>query len=227
MGRRRRKGRPIKTLLAVSFVLGALLGAVLTSVLMQSRPILELLPGEVYARSITIVGVDERGNGKLATLKVEIKPGSGRMGVMVPPYENEDAQRAMARAKSAAASEVGYSLDRVDILVSIENLSSETTFSGPSASASIALLILAAIRGKENKVPNLVRQDVVISASINSIGRLEPVGKILQKYQTVREAGSYKIFIVSKYQAEDLNGYSGISIEKVADLKQLAELSLR
>ncbi len=224
--RRRKKGRSIKVLLAVSFVLGALLGAVLTSIFILGNPSLELAPRDVYRRSITIVGIDRDGNGKLATLTVELRPGSGHLALAIPPFENDDSQRSAVTARSAAASETGYKLDRVDITVSIDNLTPDTTLSGPSASASIALLILATIRAQENKVPNRVRPDVVISASINSLARLDPVGVIAKKYDALKGSGEHWIFIISKYQAEQLTEYPSISMERADDLKQLAELAL-
>ena len=223
--KRRRKGQPIKAFLAVSFVLGVLLGAVLTSIWLQN-PAIELSPGEVYTRSITIVGVDKEGNGHLATLTVELRAGSGHIGFAVPPYESEDTQRTAVVARSAAESAAGYSFDGVDILISVEDLAPDTTLTGPSASAPISLLILATVRASENKAPNLVREDAVVSASINSIGRLEPVGQIEEKYLTVKEADNYSLFIVSKDQADHLADYPGISVGKAVDLNALAEMVL-
>ena len=219
-------GKSVKVLLAVTFVIGALLGAVLTSILIQGNPSLELAPGDVYRRSTTIVGIDRDGNGKLATLTVELRPGSGHLALAIPPFENDDSQRSAVTARAAAASEAGYNLDRVDIVVSIDNLTPDTTLSGPSASASIALLIMATIRAKENKTPNLVRADVVISASINSLARLDPVGGIVKKYNALRGSGEHWTFVISKYQAEQLTEYPGISVERADDLRQLAELAL-
>lgn len=221
MARKRREKRSlISTFLILSFVLGTILGAVLSSIWVKAGPSLEL--EGVYERSMTIVGVDEDGHGKLATLVVELRPGSGHLGLAVPPYENDETQRAAVVARAAAGAEAGYNLDRVDIVISIENLTTETTMSGPSASASMALLMFATIRASENKTPNLVRQDAVVSASINSIGRLEPVGSTEEKYRTVREPGVYTLFVVSKDQARSLNDYPGISVEGAMDLNELA-----
>lgn len=227
MARKRRAKRSIiSTFLIVSFALGAIFGAVVSSILLQGNPSLVLSPGDVYTRSITIVGIEQGGIGKLATLTVELRPGSGHLSVAVPPYENDDAQRAAVIARTAASSASGLNLDHVDILVSVENLSEETTVSGPSSSASVALLMLATINASEGKAPNNVRQGIVISASINEVGRLEPVGSIDAKYQAVAEAGVYNVFVVSKNQVNINSGSPDVSIEKVVDLNELAGVVL-
>ncbi len=227
MARRKRgKKSPITVFIIVSFLLGTLLGITIAFSLIQGKPSLELSPGEVYTRRMTIVGIDKNGHGKLATLIIELRQGSGRLGFLIPPYENEDTQKSAIVARTAAGFTTGYNLDMVDILISIENLTPDTTLTGPSASGSIALLILSVIRARENKVPNVVRQDTVISASINSIGRLEPIGWITEKYRTVSEAGTYTLFIVFEGQEGMLEDHTGIPIKGAANLEQLAEFVL-
>lgn len=228
---RSKKGneRPLlATFLAVSFVLGALLGAVIASTWIQGVPSLQLSEGEVYIRSITIVGVDKTtGEGRLATLTVELRAGSGRLMIAPPPYENEDTQAAALKARKAADQEItqrlNLNLDESDVIISIENLSDETTIAGPSASASVAVLIVAAVNASEGETPNQVRQDVVVSASINEVGRLEPVGEIAQKYQAVRDAGTYTCFVVAEDQPGNLPNYPGISVVKIRNLSDLVD----
>ncbi len=231
MPRSRKRGseRPLlATFLAVSFVLGVLLGAVLASTWIQGLPTLQLSPGEAYTSSITIVGVDKAtGEGRLATLTVELRAGIGRLLVSVPPYENEDTQQAALDAKTAAASVTGYNFSQVDIIISIENLSSETTIAGPATSAAVAVLIVAAARARDNVKPNEVRQGVVISASINAVGKLQPVGEIQEKYQTVSGVEGYSLFVIAEDQPGNLPNYPGISVQRVRNLSDLAGVVLR
>ncbi|MDI6643273.1 MAG: hypothetical protein QMD95_04395 [Candidatus Hodarchaeaceae archaeon] len=225
MPRSRRKDseRPLlATFLSISFVLGALLGAVIATTWVQGLPALQLSPGEAYTRSITIVGIDKTtGQGRLATLVVELRAGTGRLMIAVPPYENEDTQKAALGARTAAERETGWSLGQVDIIISVENLAAETIIAGPSASAAAAVLIVATVNTSKNRTPNQVRQDVVVSASINKVGKLEPVGQITEKYQTVRKAGIYSLFVVAQDQRGYLPNYPGVSVERARNLSEL------
>ena len=230
MARRRARARKkyyLAGLLATSFMLGLLLGAVLISTWIGGPPALQLTEEENYIRSITIVGVEKgTGQGKLATLKVGLRTGGGRLLIDVPPYENEDTQKSFLDAMQAAERETGWSLEQVDIIVSIENLTDETTLAGPSASAAMAVALVATIRAKENAGANEVLQDAVVSASIDSTGRLKPVGEIGTKYEAVREAGGFSLFVVASNQSGHLPDYPGIHVEKVSTLGALVDLML-
>jgi len=226
MARRKRKGGGPATFLIIAFILGTILGAVASSTVLQGRGSLLLSSGEVHTRSIAVVGISD-GVGKLATLTVELRPGSGHLGIAVPPYEDQEAQASAVVARTAAETTTGHKLDRVDILISFDNLPERTTVTGPSSSASIALLLLATINASLGRSPNMVRQDVVVSASINEIGRLEPVGNILEKYRAVVEDGSYAVFVVSRDQTFDSGSLAKVSVEKAVDLNELAEIVLR
>lgn len=190
---------------------------------------LRLAGGEAYTRSIVIVGVEEKtGQGKLATMTVALENGQGRLLINVPPYENEDTQKSFEDAVKAAEHETGLSLEQTDIVISIENLSKETTIAGPSASAAVAVALVAAIRASENvkNGPSEVRQDAVVSARVDSLGRLGPVGEVNVKYRRVREEGHFSLFIVAADQPEHLPNYPGIRVEKVLNLHELADLML-
>ncbi|MFQ6130036.1 MAG: S16 family serine protease [Candidatus Hadarchaeaceae archaeon] len=228
MARRRARKRErsyLANFLAISFFLGLLLGAVLVSTWMSEPPALQLAEGENYVRSITIVGIEKStGEGMLATLKVGLIAGQGRLLINVPPWENEDTQRSFLDARNAAEHwsilEMGLSLEQIDIIVSLENLSEETTIAGPSASAAMSIALVAMIRASKNIEPNQVRQDAVVSASINSTGVLMPVGGIKTKYEKVR-AGGFSLFIVASTQGGGLPNYPDIQVERVRNLHEL------
>lgn len=217
---------PLTTFLLISFVLGTLLGAVIASIWIQGPLSLQLEQGKIYTRSITIVGVDKQtGQGRLARMVVEIRAGTGRLLIEVPPYEIEDTQQAALDARSAAEQTIlrrfGRGLSQVDIAVSIKDIAAQTTIAGPSASASISALIVAAAYASENVTPNEVRQDVVVSAAINSTGELQPVGEIVEKYRTVREAGGFTRFVVAQNQPGYLPDYRDIKVERALNLNEL------
>ena len=222
---RRRERSFLASFLAISFLLGLLLGAVLVSTWMSELPALQLADGENYTRSITIVGIEKStGEGMLATLRVGLITGQGRLLIDVPPWENEDTQQSFFDARDAAEHwsilETSQSLEQVDVIVSLENLSEETTIAGPSASAAMAVALVAMIRASENIEPNQVREDAVVSASIGSTGVLMPVGGIKTKYEKVR-AGGFSFFIVASTQGGPLPNYPDIQVEKVRNLHEL------
>lgn len=221
--------RPLlATLLTISFIFGVLLGVIISFTWIGGAPVLQLSPDEVYTSSITIVGIDKNtGEGMLAVLTVELRPGSGRLTIAVPPYENEDTQEAALDARNAAELTVNKSLSQVDIVIVIENIAPETTMTGPSASAAIAVLIVATINANENTTPCTVRQDAVVSAAIDSTGRLKPVGEIVEKYQTVAETGDLTLFVVARNQSGNLGGYPSLSVERALNLNELVDIILQ
>ncbi len=224
---RKRRRNPLAAFLATSFVLGVILGAVLTSIWIRGAPVLHFLPGENYTRSITIVYVNDTEHGGLAVIKVELRSGSGRIAIAVPPYENEDTQEAALYAKEAAETYAYIDLSQTDIIISIEDVAPGTTIAGPSASAAVAVLIVAAVNAKENTTPNQVLQGAVISAAINWNGRLEFVGKIAEKYQTVRNAVRYSLFVIAETQdLENLRIYPDLSVKRARNLEELVDIIL-
>jgi predicted S18 family serine protease len=226
---RRREKSYLAGFLATSFLIGLLLGVVLVFTWLEGLPALQLVEGEVHTRSAVIVGVEKDTRvGRLATLEVGLRAGQGRLLIHVPPWENEDTQKSFFDAKRAAILETGRDLEWTDVIVSIENIPEpeETTIAGPSASAGMAVALVATIRASENIPPNEVRQDAVISAAIDSTGRLRPVGNIRVKYETVRKAGRFGLFVVASNQPGLPRGLPGLQIEQVPNLRELVELML-
>jgi uncharacterized protein len=212
------KRRDLTGLLLLALLIGLCLGAVLAAGWYETRPPLVLAGGEAYARSTAIVGVTKDGKaGELATLTVELRSGSGRVLVSVPPYENEDTQRSARNAKLAAERETNFDLSSVDIIFSIEAEAEVVT--GPSAGAAMAVVLVAAI---ENR---WVREDAITSATIDEYGRLGPVGDIDIKVRAAREAG-FKLFVVSANQT-GVPRISGLEVKRARDLGEAADLMLR
>jgi uncharacterized protein len=203
--------------IAAVFLIGLVLGGVLTASWRARRAPLELAEGEVSRRSTTVVGVvRDTLEGELARLTVELRSGNGRVLISVPPYEGEDTQRSARNAKLAAEEETNFDLARVDIIFSIE--AEAELVAGPSAGGAMAVLLVAAIENRG------LRQDAVISAAIEEDGRLLPTGEINVKLRAVKDAG-FRLFIVSADQT-GLDEDAGIRVEQVRNLEELAELML-
>jgi predicted S18 family serine protease len=227
MARKKSKNGVLAQMVAVAFTLGALFGLTLAAIWIQGPPVLILSSGDNYSRSMTIVGVDKStGAGKLATVTVGLRSGSGRLLVGVPPYENEDTQQAATNARAAASLYTGRSLSAVDITVTVENMNLTTTIAGPSASAAMGVLMVAVINAAENKTPNLVDQTAVVTASIDSTGSLGPIGDVATKYSAVEAAGGYSKFIVSSGQPGEIQT-SNLSVLQAGNLQSLAGYVLK
>ena len=210
--------RDLTGLLLFALLIGLYLGAVLAANWYATRPPLVLAGGEAYTRSMAIVGVTKEGQaGELATLTVELRSGSGRVLVSVPPYENEDTQRSARNAKLAAERETNYDLSSVDIIFSIEAEAEVVT--GPSAGTAMAVVLVAAI---ENR---WVLENAITSATIDEYGRLGPVGEIDVKVRAAKDAGS-ELFVVSTNQT-GVPKISGIDVERARDLGEAVDLMLR
>ncbi|MEW6592092.1 MAG: hypothetical protein AB1305_00145 [Candidatus Hadarchaeota archaeon] len=224
---RKKKKDIVTPLLAISFTLGMLLGLTVAAIWIQGYPALQLSGDSSYTRSITIVGVDKStGRGQLANLSVEVRSGSGRLLIEVPPYENEDTQQAARDARAAASLYTGRNLNTVDIVVSIDNIGPLTTIAGPSASAAAAVLMVASINAAENRTPNIVNQGAVVTASIDSTGVLKIVGEVPEKYSSVREAGNYSLFVIAKSDPRSYQYFSDLPIERAGNLAELSGLVL-
>ena len=236
MARKKSKKGALAQLLAVAFTLGALFGFTLASIWIQGPPVLSLSSGDNYSRSMTIVGVEKStGQGKLATVTVGLRSGIGRLLVEVPPYENEDTQQAALDARAAASLYTGVSLSAVDIVVSVENMEPTTTIAGPSASATMAVLMVAVIRADAadndnlnlaDESANLVDQTAVVSAKIDSTGGLGSVGEIAQKYSAALSVGDYSKFIVAQGQPGPTQTSQSLLVQRASNLQELAGLVL-
>jgi len=212
------KRRDLTSLLLLAILIGVILGAVLAASWYSTRPPLVLGGYEARTRSIAIVGVTKEGAraGELATLTAELRQGTGRVLLSVPPYENEDTQRSARNAKLAAEREADLDLSHVDVVLSIESEAEMIT--GPSAGAAMAVVLVAVIENRE------VRQGAITSATIDESGRLGPVGDIDIKISAAKDAG-FNLFVVSSGQT-NVPKISGIQVERAGDLSEAVNLML-
>ncbi len=135
-----------------------------------------------------IPAVDSNGNGVLAKLIVEARPGSGRSLVNIDNLLFwTDTQHSVRMARRVAERYLNTSLDNVDLIYTIE--ANATVIEGTSAGAALTIATIAVL---ENKT---LRNDVTITGTINSDGTIGPVGGVLEKGKAAAEHGM-KIFLV-------------------------------
>lgn len=240
---------------AVAFFLGLFVGTLMPSAESQEGVIWSA--ENMREVSVNIAAVRSDGVGIISLLTTEIMPGAGRVLVDTHPLVGFDFQYADRTAVKVASKLTGYALDDdgeglegADVLFLVSTLTGESVeiqaIDGPSAGAATTVATIAAL---ENKI---IRQNVIITGTINEDGSIGPVGGIFQKAQAANEAGA-ELFLVPGGQSVvtmyrevvrqigpfqwvtyepvtvDLNEYSenagwGIEIQEVSTVEEAVDL---
>jgi len=188
---------------AASFFLGLLAGTIMPSA--ESPEGVIWSAENVREVSVNIAAVRSDGLGMISRLTVEIMPGAGRVLVDTHPLVGFDFQYADRTAVKVASKLTGYALDddgegleRADVLFLVSTLTGESveiqSIDGPSAGAATTVATIAAL---ENKI---IKENVIITGTINEDGSIGPVGGIFQKAQAASEAGA-ELFLVPSGQS--------------------------
>jgi predicted S18 family serine protease len=132
--------------------------------------------------TISVPAVDREGNGVMATLSVEARPGIGRTLVDI----NQilfwvDTQDSIRTAKIVAKNITGIDLSRYDIIYSIQ--ANASVIEGYSAGAAMAI---ATILELEDRVVN---RNVTISGTLDETGKIGRVTGVLAKAEAAKNAG--------------------------------------
>lgn len=152
--------------------------------------------------------------GIIARVGVDVRSGDGKISVAFPPFAADVSfMKSAYLARSAAEKETTYSFNAVDVVVYFENLSEFDVLEGPSASATISILMIAAVENKS------VNESYVVSAEIAADGRLRPVGGVEEKWAAAKRAGLS--LVVASTQPEELP-----NLIKVSSISELADLIL-
>ena len=147
--------------------------------------------------SMKLPAVDSEGNGVVTLLSVEATKGTGRTLVDI---ENvlfwADTQHSIRRARLVAGNITAKNLNDYDFVYSV-SAKNASVIGGPSAGAALAVATISAIEGKK------VKDDVMITGTINHDGTLGPVSGILEKAKAAKSGGA-SIFIVPLLQSGDV-----------------------
>jgi uncharacterized protein len=152
----------------------------------------EFHPITTEGTAIDVPAIDKEGNGVMAKLIVETKPGIGRTLVDI----NQillwvDTQDSIRIAKAMAENITGLDLSNYDIIYSVQ--ANASAIEGPSAGAA---LCIATIIELENRTFN---DKVTITGTLNEEGRIGRVSGITAKAKAAKEAGM-ELFLVPKGQ---------------------------
>jgi uncharacterized protein len=157
--------------------------------------------------SMNVPAVDNEGNGVATALKVESRPGDGKVLVDV----NQllfwvDTQYSIRTAQRVAQNITGVDVSKVDLIYWIETNAS--VIEGPSAGAALTVATIAAL---ENKGLN---DSVMITGTINPDGTVGLVGAIFAKAKASKDIGA-KLFLVPEGQGMQTNYKPVQSCEKI------------
>jgi uncharacterized protein len=158
------------------------------------------IPNESYSNvsyaSVVIPAVDDEGNGVTTLLTVQIIPGQGRVLANIDKLLFwTDTQNSIRTSSKVASNITGIDLSGYDIIYTIRT--NATAVEGPSAGTALTIATIAALEKRT------INPKVMITGAINHDGTIGPVGQILSKALTAKEAGA-DIFLVPLLQAQEV-----------------------
>lgn len=140
--------------------------------------------------------VDSKGNGVMTLLVVEAVPGSGRTLVDIDNLLFwGDTQHSIRIAKNVAGNITGIDVNDYDLVYNV--YANASVIGGESAGAA---LVLATISVLQNRT---LRQDVIITGTINHDGTIGPVQAILPKAKAAK-ANNATLFLVPLLQSREV-----------------------
>jgi len=155
----------------------------------------ELIEG---ANQVTVKtpAVDREGNGVITELVVTAMPGTGKTLVDIDSLLFwTDTQNSIRMAKLVASEHLGVNTENYDVVYDLK--AEATLIGGPSAGAALAIATVAVLEGKE------VRDDVMITGSINHDGTIGPVGGVFDKAKAAGDNDA-TIFLVPLLQSNEI-----------------------
>ena len=160
----------------------------------QVKQIVYNVTEPVFSRvQINLVAVDQNGNGVSTPLIVEAKPGSGEALTNIDKLLFwTDTQQSIQIAKAVAENVTGINTSGYDLTYSIE--SNATLIGGPSAGAALTIATIAALKNEN------VRDDVIITGTVNEDGTIGQIGGVLEKAKAAKDIGA-KLFLVPDGQS--------------------------
>ncbi|UZE94035.1 MAG: hypothetical protein IB618_00465 [Candidatus Pacearchaeota archaeon] len=158
---------------------------------MIKKPLLNSTQAVTY-----LPAVDKEGNGVMTVLVVEAVPGSGRTLVDIDNLLFwADTQHSIRIAKNVASEITEEDINNYDFVYNI--YANASVIGRESAGAAITIATISILENKE------LRDDVVITGTVNHDGTIGPVSAILPKAKISGDAGA-KIFLVPLLQGQEI-----------------------
>jgi uncharacterized protein len=195
------KNRGIKyKIYFLMFLLGVIIG-LSSDVLFFNKPqiiqqpiIIETLQiKNIQEAEINLIALDQDGNGVITPLYVSVEPGDGKVLTNIEKLLFWiDTQFSIQTAKEIAENVTNIDTDNLDITYSVS--SNATLIGGPSAGAPLTVATVAALQNKK------IREDVMITGTIEPDGSIGQVGGVLEKAQVAKDLGA-EVFLVPEGQS--------------------------
>jgi predicted S18 family serine protease len=144
-------------------------------------------------KTIPIVAVSNDGAGTVGNLTVKLIPGNNNVLINTNPFLDTDIQYSANKAVAVAKLRSDYSFDR-DFLLDYKAADAQL-IGGESAGAAAAIATIAALQNLN------LREDTVITGTIEADGTIGEVGGIIEKAKAVADAG-YERFLVPEGQSK-------------------------
>lgn len=179
----------IAALLIVAVLLAAVLGYESASEL-RAKPKALQYADSAFAVQTRLPAVDKEGNGLVAELSVEAKPGLGRVFIRsdaANPLVLQDTQSSVRTAVDVAKSIAGVDAASIDVFYSMT--SDAESVAGGSAGAAISVATIAALRHEQ------LRSDVMVTGTVNAAGSIGAVGGVLAKARAAKGAGAATLLV--------------------------------
>lgn len=130
---------------------------------------------------------EENRTGGTADIYLEIQPGTGRVFMDSFPLTEVDTQISTRFAKEVACDYLDVDCSKLDFFYTIRAKSS--IVGGPSAGAAITILTISVLDNQP------IKEDVVMTGTINSGGIIGPVAGIQEKAEAAKDKGFSKVLI--------------------------------
>lgn len=191
-----------------AIVLGVFMGYLLfggsdTKNVVVQNPIVSQfsLKGVPYTSSgqalMYLPAVMRNDTGVSAHVIVSAKKGTGRITTNINNVlVADDTQQSIRMAVLVAGMHEGIDINTVDVNYDIR--ADASTLEGPSAGAAFTITTIAALRDQK------LKNDVMITGTINHDGTIGPAGKIFEKASAAKEAGS-SVFLVPLGASSEIN----------------------
>lgn len=185
-------------------------------VLLSTSVIIQTDFAQARAQEIGLLTVGEVNNqsvGGLATLRLEIRPGSGRVFIDSFPLTQLDTQISTRFGKQVACNFLQADCNSYDFFYTIR--ATTALVGGPSAGAATSVLTVAVLENIR------LNPGVIMTGTINSGGIIGPVSGIEEKATAARNA-RYEAVLVPRWAMfeENQTNISGINVVPVSTLSE-------
>lgn len=185
-------------------------------VVLLSIPLMQQFQHRQGEMTLLTVAEDVEGGGATASVRLEVRPGTGNIYLDSFPLTRLDTQSSTRYANQVACDFLDADCSRFDFFYTIR--ADSTVVGGPSASAPIAVLTAAVL----DRQP--VRENAAMTGTINSGGIIGPVGGVPEKLLAARAAGISTVLIPSLTVLNDSReNVSGLDIHRVGTLEKALE----